>query len=90
MQAKIACLAGTLVMTVFGSLFNGIYLLPQFAQIYGLPLEKIVAMGTAVNPAVNSVSALVLFCVVPVNLLKGILDSVITICLYKRLSRVIK
>lgn len=89
-QAILACIAGTLCMTIFGSLFNAFYLLPKFAQIYGMPLENIIAMGTAVNPAIDSVKLLVLCCVVPLNLLKGTLDSVITILLYKRLSSVIK
>ena len=89
-QAIIACIAGTLVMTAFGSFFNAVYLLPKFAEIYGMPLEKIVAMGTAINPAISSVAGLVLMCVVPVNIIKGVLDSVITVLLYKRLSPVLK
>ena len=80
--------AGTAVMTVFGSLFNAVYLLPKFSQLFGLPLDAIIAMGTNVNGAINSVSTLVLFAVVPFNLLKGIVVSVITFLLYKRLEPV--
>ena len=40
---------GTLVMTVFGSAFNAIYLLPKFSALFGMPLDAIVAMGTKVN-----------------------------------------
>ena len=80
---------GTLCMTVFGSAFNAIYLLPKFAQLYGMPLEAIVGMGTDVNPAINSVSTLVLFAVVPFNILKGILVSVLTMLLYKRVERLL-
>ena len=47
-------------------------------------------MGTAVNPAVDSVKMLVLLCVVPVNLLKGAVDTVLTMLMYKRLSPVLK
>lgn len=89
-QALIACAAGTLVMTVFGSLFNGIYLLPKFAAVYGMPLETIIGMGTAIHPKITSVSGLVLMCVVPMNLLKGAVDSLITDLLYKRLSPILK
>lgn len=81
---------GTLVMTVFGSLFNAVYLLPKFAQLYGMPLEAIVGMGTQVNAAITDVSTLVLFAVVPFNLLKGVLVSVITLLLYKRVERILK
>ena len=31
---------GTLALTVFGSAFNGIYLLPKFSELYGLPLVR--------------------------------------------------
>ena len=85
----IGCVVGTLVMTVFGSLFNGIYLLPKFAQLYGMPLDSIIEMGSAINPAINSVSTLVIFAVVPMNLLKGTVVSVITILVYKKLSPVL-
>ncbi len=77
---------GTLVMTVFGSAFNAVYLLPKFAALFGMPLEVIVGMGTKVNAAITSVSTLVLFAVVPFNLLKGVVVSLLTMLLYKRIS----
>lgn len=85
-SAIIGMASGTAVMTVFGSLFNAVYLLPKFATIFGMPLEAIIGMGTEVNRAINSVSTLVLFAVVPFNLLKGIVVSVATLFLYKRLE----
>ena len=80
---------GTAVMTVFGSLFNAVYLLPRFAELYGLPLEEIIAMGTAVNGSIHSVSTLVLFAVVPFNLLKGVVVSLVTFLLYKRVEHLL-
>ena len=80
---------GTLCMTVFGSLFNAVYLLPKFAQLFGMPLDAIIGMGTAVNSAINSVSTLVLFAVVPFNLLKGLIVSIITYLLYKRVEKIL-
>ncbi len=77
---------GTIIMTIFGSAFNAIYLLPKFSVLFGLPLDVIVGMGTKVNSAINSVSTLVLFAVVPFNLLKGIVVSALTFLLYKRIS----
>lgn len=79
-------LVGTLIMTVFGSAFNALYLLPKFAALFGLPIEVIVGMGTKINPAITSVWTLVLFAVVPFNLLKGVLVSLLTFLLYKRIS----
>lgn len=85
-SALTGMIVGTLVMTVFGSAFNAIYLLPKFAELYGMPLEVIVGMGTKVNPSITSVSTLVLFAVVPFNLLKGVVVSGLTFLLYKRIS----
>ena len=79
---------GTLVMTVFGSFFNAWFLIPRFAVMYNLPLDEIIAMGTQVNGAITSLPTLVLFAVVPFNLLKGVLVSLLTFFLYKRVERV--
>lgn len=89
-QAVIATVVGTIMMASFGTAFNGIYLLPKFAQLFGMPLESIIAMGTAVNPAVDSVTTLVIMCVAPLNLLKGGLVSAITLLIYKKISPVLK
>ena len=85
-SALIGLAAGTLCMTAFGSAFNAVYLLPKFAALYGMPLEAIIGMGTKVNAHITSVSTLVLFAVVPFNLLKGVLVSALTFLLYKRIS----
>ena len=78
---------GTALMTVFGSIFNAVYLLPKFAQLYGLPLDTILAMGSAINPHISSLSTFVLFAVAPLNLLKGVVVSVLTVALYKRVEK---
>lgn len=87
--ALVGMAAGTLVMTVFGSLFNAVYLLPKFAELYGIPMETIVSMGTAVNASITDAATLVLFAVVPFNLLKGIVVSALTFVLYKRISPIL-
>ena len=86
-MAIIGLIAGTAVMTIFGSFFNAVYMLPKFSQLFGMPMDVIIGMGTAVNGAINSVSTLVLFAVVPFNLLKGVLVSFLTLLLYKRVEK---
>lgn len=85
--AMLGLALGTITMTVFGSLFNAVYLLPKFAELYHLPLENIVGMGTAINGSITSVSTLVLFAVVPLNLIKGTVVSLLTMLLYKRIEK---
>ena len=78
---------GTAVITVFGSAFNALYLLPKFSQLFGLPLDSIIAMGGKINSSISSLQSFVLLAVAPLNLLKGAAVSVLTLLLYKRVAR---
>ncbi len=78
---------GTVTLTIFGSVFNAVYLLPKFSQLYGMPLESIIAMGAKVNGGITNVSTFVLLAVAPLNLIKGISVSLLTLLLYKKAAR---
>ncbi len=78
---------GTLFLTVFGSMFNAIYLLPKFSQLYGLPLDAIIGMGTKINGSITSLQTFVLLAVAPLNLIKGVMISILTLLLYKKVAR---
>ena len=80
-------LVGTVVLTVFGTAFNAIYLLPKFSQLYGIPLDAIIGMGSAINSGIHSVTTFVMLAVAPLNLIKGVSVSVLTLLLYKRVAR---
>lgn len=86
-NAIIGLVVGTAVLTVFGSAFNAVYLLPKFSQLFGLPLDSIIAMGAKINGSIHNVSTFVLLAVAPLNLVKGITISVLTLLLYKRVAR---
>jgi len=86
-SAIIGLIIGSICITVFGSAFNAIYLLPKFAQLYGIPLDAIIGMGAKIHGQINSVSSFVFFCVAPLNLLKAVMVSVLTMLLYKRVAR---
>ena len=47
-------------------------------------------MVTKINPAITSAGTMALFAVAPLNLLKGSIDAVLTMILYKRLSPFLK
>ena len=86
-SAIIGLILGTICMSVFGTAFNAVYLLPKFAELYGMPLDVIIAMGTKIHPAVSNVSTFVVMCVAPLNVVKGAMVSVLTLLLYKRVAR---
>lgn len=88
--AIIGMVVGTVCITLVGSLFNAVYLIPAFSVLYDTPLDVIIGMGTDINPAITSVNTLVLFAVAPFNLLKGVADSIITFLLYKHIERLLR
>ena len=86
-SAIIGLILGTVSMAVLGSAFNAVYLVPKFAQLYGIPLEVIIGMGAKIHPSINNVYSFALMCVVPLNIFKGVMVSVPTVLLYKRVAR---
>ena len=81
--------AGTLVMAAAGAVMNAYVLLPLYSQFYGMPMEALIAAGTEVNSLITSIPTFVLVAVVPFNLIKGIIVSLITYLVYKRVRVII-
>ena len=84
--AVVGLILGTLVMTVLGTAFNAVYLLPKFSVLYGIPMDVLIGMGTAVHKRVSGVFSFVALCVAPLNLVKGSVVSLLTLLLYKRVA----
>ncbi len=86
--AIVACIAGTVAMTVFGCFFNAIYLLPAFSRMYGMPMEAIIGMGTKINSHATSVFTFVAIFVAPLNIIKCTVCSILTVLVYKPLRKI--
>ena len=84
--ALVAMTAGTVSMIVASVLVNYFILIPAYQVLMGLPLEVIIGMGSAVWSYIDSTFKLVIFITAPFNLLKGVVLSVVTFLLYKRVS----
>lgn len=89
-RAILACIAGSVIMTVFGTAFNGVYLLPAFSALFGMPMDAILAAGAAINGRIDSVTTFVCFAVAPINIIKSVAASGVTLLIYKPLSPIIK
>ena len=85
-SAIVGLVIGTLCMTVFGSAFNAAYLLPKFSELFHMPLDSIITMGSDIHPAISGVSSFVFWCVAPLNLVKGAVVSLLTMLLYKHVA----
>lgn len=73
-----------------GCALNYWVLIPAYSSFFHLPLDKIIEMGHAVNPAITDLKMLIILAVVPFNLLKAVLVCAATLLLYKHVSKPLK
>ena len=84
----LATIAGTVTCAVVGGLANYYLLIPFFSKI--MPLDAIFTACAEINPAIDGLSAYILFGAVPFNLIKGLLLTVFTFLLYKKMEAFLK
>ena len=84
--AIVGLVLGTLTASVIGTLFNAVYLLPKFAQLYGIPMDVLIGMGTSIHSSIHGVYSFVALCVAPLNVVKYGVVSLLTMLLYKRVA----
>lgn len=89
-HAMIGMLVGIICMALIGAVVNAGMLLPAYGKAFHMDISAFVAIGQAINPAIDSLFKFCLFAVVPFNLVKGLAVSVITLLLYKHISRLLK
>ena len=87
-NAFIGMLVGTFVMTVFGVILNYFIMIPFYEKF--TPLNKIIEAGASIWPVITSKLSFVILCVGPFNLVKGIIVSLVTALVYKKISVFIK
>jgi riboflavin transporter FmnP len=87
-HAIIGCAAATLAIGLVGVIANRFLIIPFYSNI--MPIDAILEMCAAVNPAIGSLDAYYWFAAFPFNIFKGILLSAITILCYKKLSVFLK
>lgn len=88
--ALIGMIIGTLIMTIAGCFINAYVMLPTYAAAFQMPIDALVAMGTAINANITDLFTFVILAVAPFNLLKGVLVSLIVFLIYKKIRPVFK
>ena len=81
---------GTILATVLGAVLNAYLLIPKYTELFHMDISSIIAMGADKNAAVNSFSTLIFCAIVPFNLMKFAIISLIVAVIYKYVSRLIK
>lgn len=88
--ALIGSLIGAAVMAIISVFTNYFIVYPAYVVIYGMPMEVIIGMYTALLPIADSLFKALLIFNLPFNLLKGIFDALICFLVYKKLSPLLK
>ncbi len=88
--ALLGMATGTLTLTVLGCFINAYVMLPTYAAAFHLPIDQLIAMGTAVNAGIDNLFTFVVLAVAPFNLLKGVLVSIIVFCIYKKIRPILR
>jgi riboflavin transporter FmnP len=81
---------GVVTMAISGALLNLYLLLPVFAGAYGTTAEAIILSYSEALPYIVDLPTGILLGIVPFNLFKGIVISVLVMLLYKRVAPLIK
>ena len=84
--ARVACLLGALAMAIVSLPINYFIVYPIYAQLFG-GMETILGLYQAILPAADSLWKALLIFNVPFTLVKGLLCSLVTMLIYKPLSR---
>lgn len=87
--AVIGALSGTVIMCIAGFLVN-VYITYPFYEKAMMPMEVIVGMYSAILPWADTLIKGLLVFNLPFSFARGILLSLITMIVYKRLSPIIK
>lgn len=85
--ALLAALLGALAMAFASLPLNYFISYPMYMKF--LPLEQIIGMYQAIFPGVNGLFQCLLIFNVPFTFLKGLLDTILTFLVYKRISPLI-
>ena len=87
-MAVLSCVAGSVAMGIMAAIMNYFVLLPMY-QIF-MPIDQVIASFAEVIPFIHTKLYVVLYSAMPGNILKGLIVSVITMLVYKRVSPAMK
>lgn len=88
--AAISLFTGTVITSIIAVIMNIFVIFPLYAKLIGLDLATIVGMGTSANPFIKDLTGLMILAILPFNLFKYGVTSVISFLLYKKLSTAIR
>ncbi|MEG0823153.1 MAG: ECF transporter S component [Erysipelotrichaceae bacterium] len=87
--AIIGLACGSLACTLT-SVFTNLYIIiPFYVNLNGMAMDQIIKSCTLVNPYMNSLFTMAILGIAPFNLIKCLLNALVTLILYKKISPII-
>ena len=88
--AAVGMLLSTVATSVLAIFSNILVMFPMYAKLFGMSMQQIVGMVSAVNPFVKDITTMVIASLVPFNLFKYGVISIITFVSYKKIEVILK
>ena len=86
--AVLAMTVGVLAMTILAMASNYFVVFPLYGKV--MPMEAIIAMGSAITPKITGLFTMMIYSVLPFNLIKGFTTSAVMMLVYKKISPLFK
>lgn len=81
--------AGVVAMAAAAAIGNYFLFIPLYESVLGFPVAAVVGAGAKINPAIKDLNSFVVLSIVPFNILKGVIVSIIGFISYKKLSPIL-
>ena len=88
--AVIGIILGSVISVLVSIITNVFIIIPAFMYLYGMDWAAIIDICANVNPWIESIPTFVAFSVVPFNVISRVVTSLITVLLYKHISKPLK
>lgn len=82
----IGMIAGTIITSVIMSIANYYFIFPAYAYFLGFPVDTAVQLAQAANHSIHDLLSMIVLGVLPFNLVKYIIVSIIVVPVYARLK----
>ncbi len=86
--AVLSMTVGVLAMTILAMTSNYFVVFPLYGKV--MPMEAIIAMGSAITPKITGLFTMMIYSVLPFNLIKGFTTSAVMMLVYKKISPLFK
>ena len=86
--AVLSMTVGVVAMTILAMAANYFVVFPLYGKV--MPMDAIIAMGSAITPKITGLFTMMIYSVLPFNLIKGFTTSAVMMLVYKKISPLFK